>query len=177
MVKMVTPPGEVGKNASDFSLLGTDNLYYNLENSRGKNGLLVMFICNHCPYVQEIITELVSDATELLDCGVKSIAIMSNDVATYPQDSLENMRELANQRQFPFPYVIDKEQTVAKAYGAVCTPDFFAFDKDLQLQYRGRIGTKEQRELFEAMKNIALHGQYQGTQNPSEGCSIKWIGE
>ncbi len=177
MVKMITPPCDLGMPARDFNLLGTDSLQYNLEKSKGENGLLIMFICNHCPYVQDIINELILDTNELLEYGIKSIAIMPNDVKRYPQDSLDNMRELANQKKFPFPYVIDQEQNVAKEYGAVCTPDFFGFNKDLQLQYRGRIGTAQQRELFEAMKYISIHGKWQGPQNPSEGCSIKWAGE
>jgi len=141
-----------------------------------------MFICNHCPYVKAIRERLVRDTRELRDLGVNSVAIMSNDPSQYPEDSLENMRAIARLYDFPFPYLIDESQAVAKAYGAVCTPDFFGYNSSLELQYRGRFGAglKEpapagaERELFQAMVRIAETGQGPAEQVPGIGCSIKW---
>lgn len=178
MVKIVTPKVDLGFKAANFNLLGTDNLKHNLESSLGVNGLLVMFICNHCPYVQKIIDEIVVDTSELAQYGIGSIAVMPNDIMSYPQDSLDNMRNLSKQKGFGFPYVIDETQQVAKAYGAVCTPDFFGFNKNMQLRYRGCLRNPSDtsiRELFNAMVEIGKHGEYLGVQNPSEGCSIKWL--
>ena len=141
-----------------------------------------MFICNHCPYVKAIQERLVRDTRDLLDYGVKSVAIMPNDPADYPEDSFENMKKVAERYGYPFPYLIDETQEVARAYGAICTPDFFGYNADLQLQYRGRLDSSRRetapptarRELFEAMVQIARTGQGLKEQIPSMGCSIKW---
>lgn len=181
MVLMHTPAVEENWQAIDFSLLGTDGKTYSLANSRGEKGLLIMFICNHCPYVKSIMDKIIRDAADLRQYGVNTIAIMSNDPEEYPEDSFENMQKIAKEKHFPFPYVIDKTQEVAKAYGAVCTPDFFGFNADLRLEYRGRLdesGTNNlpnaPRELFEAMKQVAETGKAPKNQIASMGCSIKW---
>jgi hypothetical protein len=153
-----------------------------LEQCRGEKGLLVMFICNHCPYVKAIRDRLVRDTRELLQHGVNSVAIMANDPTDYPEDSFENMKIIAAQADFPFPYLLDETQAVAKAYGAVCTPDFFGYNADLKLQYRGRFDASRKetapadvrRDLFEAMLAVAQTGQGPADQIPSMGCSIKW---
>ncbi len=176
-----TPVGALGSPAPDFSLPGVDGKVWTLADIRGKNGLLVMFICNHCPYVKGARERIISDARELKDYGVNSIAIMSNDQTDYPEDSFDTMRRVAQEFKFPFPYVFDETQAVAKSYGAVCTPDFFGYNAQLKLQYRGRLdaGGKEaipgaRRELFEAMKAVSRTGQGPREQLPSMGCSIKW---
>lgn len=171
-----------GWKAAGFDLEGTDGRRHSLADVRGAKGTLVMFICNHCPYVQAVLDDIAKDARELAGHGVASIAIMPNDTTTYPADSFDNMKKLARDKNLPFPYVIDRSQQVARAYGAVCTPDFFGFNADLELQYRGRIydlrnlkpvpGAK--RELYEAMALIARTGKGPADQNPSIGCSIKW---
>ena len=177
-----TPVCEFGLPAVDFSLPGTDGKNWTLDECRGENGLLVMFICNHCPYVQAIMDRLVRDTNALKELGVNSVAIMSNDVNDYPEDAFDNMKRVAEQQQFSFPYLYDETQQVAQAYGAVCTPDFFGYNGDLQLQYRGRLdASKKQaaasdvrRDLFEAMKQVAETGHGPENQIPSMGCSIKW---
>ncbi len=177
-----SPVCELGRPAADFALPGIDGREWSLDDCRGPRGTLVMFICNHCPYVQAVQERLVRDTRELLDHGVKSVAIMPNDTTDYPEDSFENMQEIARRYGYPFPYLIDRAQTVARAYGAVCTPDFFGYDAALRLQYRGRLdaGRKEapspgaRRELFEALVQIARNGQGPAQQFPSMGCSIKW---
>ncbi len=182
MVSLETPVCDFGVPAVDFSLPGTDGKSWSLDNCKGKNGLLVMFICNHCPYVKAVRERIVRDTQELLGYGIKSVAIMSNDPLEYPEDGFENMRKVAREFGFSFPYVIDKTQGVAKAYGAVCTPDFFGYNADLQLQYRGRLDASRKetappevrRDLFEAMKMIAQTGSGPREQIPSMGCSIKW---
>ncbi len=181
MVLAETLVGDLGSPAPDFSLPAVDGKVWTLAAIRGKNGLLVMFICNHCPYVKAARERIIRDAGELKEYGVNSIAIMSNDPIDYPEDSFDNMRRVAALFKFPFPYVFDESQAVAKSYGAVCTPDFFGYNADLKLQYRGRLdaGGKEvipgaRRELFEAMKAIANSGQGPREQFPSMGCSIKW---
>lgn len=182
MVSLETPVCEFGLPAVDFSLPATDNKQWTLEDCRGENGLLVMFICNHCPYVQAILDRLVRDTLELKQYGINTVAIMSNDSADYPEDSFDNMQQIAAQNQFPFPYLFDETQQVAQAYGAVCTPDFFGYNKDLELQYRGRFDESKKlaaapdvrRDLFEAMKLIAQTGHGPEQQIPSMGCSIKW---
>ena len=182
MVSLETPVCDFGKDAIDFSLPGIDSRVWTLEACRGPQGLLVMFICNHCPYVQAIRERLVRDTLELREHGINSVAIMSNDSSLYPEDSFENMQALARQYDFPFPYLLDESQAVAKAYGAVCTPDFFGYNANLELQYRGRLdaaGPKsgddsQTRELFEAMKLVAETGNGTQHQVPSMGCSIKW---
>ena len=182
MVALETPVCEFGLPAVPFELEGTDGNPWNLESCRGANGLLVMFICNHCPFVKAVLDRIVRDARELKDYGIGSVAIMSNDSSVYTEDSFDNMRDLAERMAFPFPYIWDTDQTVAEKYGAVCTPDFFGYNAELQLQYRGRLdasGMKpapenSRRELFEAMKMIAQTGMGPTEQTPSIGCSIKW---
>jgi len=185
MVSLETPVCDFGKEAVAFSLPGVDGKTWSLQDCKGEHGLLVMFICNHCPYVKAVRDRIVRDAAELRDYGVNSVAIMSNDVALYEEDSFENMKIAAEQYQFGFPYLLDETQAVAKAYGAVCTPDFFGYNGQLQLQYRGRLdesrkqaASKEvRRDLFEAMVQVAKTGQGPAEQIPSMGCSIKWRGE
>jgi peroxiredoxin len=182
MVSLTTPVCDFGWQAVDFDLPGVDGKRYNLASARGPNGLLVMFICNHCPYVKAVLDRIVRDCRKLKDHGIGAIAIMSNDPTDYPEDSWDNMVRIARERDFPFPYVLDETQSVAKAYGAVCTPDFFGFNARLELQYRGRLDASRKeaapegarRELFEAMKQIAATGQGPREQIPSIGCSIKW---
>jgi len=183
MVSLETPVCEFGKPAIDFSLPGVDGKNWDLASAKGENGLLVMFICNHCPYVKAILDRIVRDTRELREIyGVNTIAIMANDPTLYEEDSFENMAVIARENAFPFPYVLDETQEIAKAYGAVCTPDFFGYNADLQLQYRGRLDeSKKQaasvdvrRDLFEAMKLVATTGNGSEDQIPSMGCSIKW---
>ena len=182
MVSLQTPICDFGWNAVDFDLPGVDGKRYGIADVRGEQGLLVMFICNHCPYVKAVRERIVRDCLELQGQGIGSIAVMSNDPADYPEDSFDNMRKVAQQFRYPFPYVWDESQDVAKAYGAVCTPDFFGFNAALELQYRGRLDAlrKEtapadvRRDLFEAMLQVARTGQGPLEQIPSIGCSIKW---
>jgi peroxiredoxin len=177
-----TPVCDFGQPAIDFSLPGTDGKIWTLEDCRGENGLLVMFICNHCPYVQAVLDRLVRDTRELKQYGINAVAIMANDVEDYPEDSFDNMQRIAKEQGFSFPYLYDESQQVAQAYGAVCTPDFFGYNKDLQLQYRGRLDASRKeaaaadvrRDLFEAMKQVAETGHGPENQIPSMGCSIKW---
>jgi peroxiredoxin len=185
MVSLETPICDFGWKAPGFSLEGTDAKTYSLEDVRGPNGLLVMFICNHCPYVKAILDRLVRDVKDLQDQGIGVIAVMSNDPTDYPEDSFDNMKTVAETNGFTFPYVIDPTQAVARAYGAVCTPDFFGFDKEMGLQYRGRLDssrkdpgpTDARRDLFEAMSEVAKTGRGPLEQIASMGCSIKWIEE
>ena len=182
MVSLETPVCEFGLPAVDFSLPGVDGKTWTLQDCRGERGLLVFFICNHCPYVKAILDRLIRDALELRGLGVNSVAIMSNDPSQYQEDSFENMQKLSAKLNFPFPYLLDETQEVAKAYGAVCTPDFFGYNADLKLQYRGRLDESRKqaaaedvrRDLFEAMKQVAETGQGPAEQIPSMGCSIKW---
>lgn len=182
MVSLETPVCEFDLPAIDFSLPGVDGQNWTLEQARGDKGLLVMFICNHCPYVKAIRDRLVRDTRELMDYGVNAVAIMSNDPAEYQEDSFDNMKRVAEEFEFPFPYLIDETQEVAKAYGAVCTPDFFGYNADLKLQYRGRLDASRKeaaapdvkRDLFDAMKQVAQTGHGPREQIPSMGCSIKW---
>ncbi len=183
MVRTETPICDFGQAAPAFRLPGVDGKIWSLNEASGKNGLLVMFICNHCPYVKAIRDRIIRDARELKDQGINTVAIMSNDPADYPEDSFDNMKKIAVELKFPFPYLYDESQDVAKAYGAVCTPDFFGYNKDLKLQYRGRLDESRKdavpnarRDLFEAMKQIAQTGQGPRDQIPSMGCSIKWKG-
>lgn len=177
-----TPVCDFGQPAIDFSLPGTDGKTYTLEDCRGKNGTLVMFICNHCPYVKAIQTHLARDCRDLLKLGVNSVAIMSNDTNDYPEDSFANMQKIATRFQYPFPYLLDATQEIARAYGAVCTPDFFGYNAELKLQYRGRLDASRTepaapdapRELFNAMQLIAASGQGPEKQITGLGCSIKW---
>ena len=182
MVSLETPVCEFGMPAIDFSLPGVDQQQWTLESCRGPRGLLVMFICNHCPYVKAILDRLVRDTRELRVLGVNSVAIMPNDPALYKEDSFENMQAVARSHDFPFPYLVDASQDVARAYGAICTPDFFGYNSELTLQYRGRLDASNTqvaasdtpRELFEAMRLVAETGQGPARQVPSIGCSIKW---
>jgi peroxiredoxin len=182
MVALNPPVCAFGQPAIDFELPGTDGRRYKLADCRGPNGLLVMFICNHCPYVKAIIDRLLRDCRELAGHGIGCVAIMSNDVAAYPEDAPEEMRRWATELAFPFPYLYDESQQVAQAYGAVCTPDFFGYNADLQLQYRGRLDASGRnpaaadvrRELFEALRGIAANGRGPAEQIASIGCSIKW---
>lgn len=182
MVALNPPACRFGWPAADFSLPGTDGRMHTLASCRGPRGLLVAFICNHCPYVQAILDRLVRDARELQAMGIGVVAISSNDVAAYPEDGPQQMRELADGKGFSFPYLFDESQAVARAYDAVCTPDFFGFNADLQLQYRGRLdasgrnaaATDVERELFLAMQQVALTGKGPERQQPSIGCSLKW---
>jgi peroxiredoxin len=184
MVSLQPPLCDFGWKAREFDLPGVDGKRYTLQNARGKNGLLVMFICNHCPYVKSIRERIVRDTRELLQYGVNSIAIMSNDPAEYAEDSFDNMRQVALQFDFPFPYVLDESQQIAKDYGAVCTPDFFGFNANFELQYRGRLDASRKdavadasRDLFNAMVQVAQTGQGPQEQIASMGYSIKWKNE
>jgi peroxiredoxin len=184
MVSLQPPLCDFGWKAREFDLPGVDGKRYNLSNARGKNGLLVMFICNHCPYVKSIRERIIRDTRELQQHGINSIAIMSNDPADYAEDSFENMKAVAQEFRYPFPYVLDETQQVAKDYGAVCTPDFFGFNAKLELQYRGRLDASRKeavadapRDLFNAMVQVARTGQGPREQIASMGCSIKWRGE
>jgi len=176
------PICDFGWPAPDFELPGIDGRSYRLSEIRGPNGTLVIFLCNHCPYVKAVADRLARDCAELAGHGIASIGVMSNDVVNYPADSPANMKIFAEQHGFPFPYVYDETQEVARAYGAVCTPDFFGFNAALALQYRGRldVGRTEppppgaRRELLEAMLEIARTGKGPQDQIPSVGCSIKW---
>ena len=171
----------VGWRAEDFALQGTDGKTYSLADIRGRNGTLVVFICNHCPYVKASIGRIVTEANALREIGIGTIAIMPNDTDAYPQDSFGNMKTFAAHHGFSFPYVIDATQDVAGAYGAQCTPDFFGFNAKGELQYRGRLDAQRmtpianaRRDLYEAMKQIAETGRGPKEQLPSMGCSIKW---
>jgi peroxiredoxin len=182
MVATETPPIEIGWQASEFELSGIDGNRYRLSEIKGSAGTIVMFICNHCPYVQAIADRIARDCEQLKSINVASIAVMPNDTDTYPADSLPRMKEFAEKHNFGFPYVIDETQAIARAYDAVCTPDFFGFDGDLQLQYRGRLDSSRnqpaaadaRRELYEAMVEISLAGKGPAQQSASIGCSIKW---
>ncbi|MBT8438135.1 MAG: thioredoxin family protein, partial [Gammaproteobacteria bacterium] len=166
----------------DFSLPGIDGRNWTLADCAGEKGLLVMFICNHCPYVKAIRDRLVRDTLELEQLGIISVAIMSNDPAMYEEDSFENMKKISDEFSFNFPYLLDESQQIAKTYGAVCTPDFFGYNANLELQYRGRLDESRKeaadpgvrRDLFEAMKQVAETGKGPKDQIPSMGCSIKW---
>lgn len=176
-----TPVCDFGWRAVDFRLRGVDGKTYSLADVRGPNGLLVMFICNHCPYVQAVIDRLVATAETLRAHGIGSIAIMSNDTVAYPADGFDRMVEFAKAHEFGFPYVIDETQDVARAYDAICTPDFFGFNADLALQYRGRLDASRKEavegaepDLLNAMMQVARTGQGPRDQIPNIGCSIKW---
>jgi len=168
--------------AVDFSLPATDGRTYALADVAGNNGTVVVFICNHCPYVKAVIDRLAADARTLMAEGIGFAAICSNDAASYAEDSFDNMKRFAKAHDLPFPYLHDEDQTVARAYGAVCTPDFFGFDSKGRLKYRGRLDEGRtgqphkgaRRELVEAMRAIATTGTAPGQQFPAMGCSIKW---
>lgn len=177
-----TPIADIGWRAEPFRLKGVDGRWHTLRELSGPRGTVVMFICNHCPYVKAVMPRILRDAHELLPLGVHLIAINANDDTAYPDDSFDRMKAVAKEWQFPFHYLHDSTQNVARAYDAVCTPDFFGFDADLRLQYRGRLDASRRdsaaedapRELFDAMRLIAHYGYGPGEQVPSMGCSIKW---
>ncbi len=185
MVSLQPPVCDFDKPAIDFALPGVDGKTWTLDSCKGEKGLLVMFICNHCPYVKSIRDRIVRDTSELRAMGVNAVAIMSNDPTDYEEDSFGNMKKIAEEFNYPFPYLLDDTQQIAKSYGAVCTPDFFGYNADLKLQYRGRLDESRKetaagsvrRDLFEAMKLVAETGKGPEEQIPSMGCSIKWIGE
>lgn len=176
-----TPICDFGWQAPDFKLKDPNGNEYSLSDSLGEKGLLIAFICNHCPYVQRIGERLAKDTSELMAEGINVLAIMSNDYTYVQDDSPENMLKFADHFGFEFPYLVDEDQSVGKAYNAVCTPDFFGFNKDGGLQYRGRLddarmddAPDRKRELVEAMRLIAETGEGPQSQTPSMGCSIKW---
>jgi peroxiredoxin len=181
MALVQNPVCEFGWKARDFALKGVDGRTYSLKDVRGEKGTLVVFLCNHCPYVRAVIDRLVEEVNALKPLGIGAIAIMPNDVTLSPGDSLANMKTFAREHDFTFPYVIDETQAVARDYGAVCTPDFFGFNAKDELQYRGRLDESKttlvkgaRRELYEAMKRIAETDEGPKDQIPSMGCSIKW---
>lgn len=177
-----TPICDFGWKAPDFTLPGIDGRDWSLADLKGTKGTLVMFICNHCPYVQAVADRLVRDARDLMARGIGVVAINANDTTAYPEDSPAHMKRFAAAHGFGFPYLFDESQQVARAYDAVCTPDFFGFDAALGLQYRGRLDASTKlattpdarRELFEAMLMVAETGHGPAEQIPSMGCSIKW---
>ena len=182
MVLTKTPICNFGEKANSFKLKGTDGKLHKLEDYFGKNGILIMFICNHCPYVKAVIEDIVSTCNALEKDGIKSLAIMSNDTINYPEDSFENMILFGKEHKFTFPYLIDDTQVVAKKYGAVCTPDFFGYNNKLELQYRGRIRelkdlkpvSNSESDLLKAMRLIIKTRKGPKNQIPSMGCNIKW---
>ena len=177
-----TPICDFGKKAEDFKLQSIDNKLISLDDIKGKNGTLIMFICNHCPYVKAVTKDIAEDTKKLKDLGINAVAICANDAENYPEDSFENMIEFAKKNQFGFPYLNDETQEIAKTYDAVCTPDFFGYNKDLELQYRGRLRELKnlvpvrsgESDLLVAMKQIAKTGKGPENQTPSAGCGIKW---
>ena len=177
-----TPICDFGKKAIPFELKSTDDKILKLEDMKGKNGTLIMFICNHCPYVKAVTKDIVEDCKKLKHLGVNSVAICANDAENYPEDSFDNMILFAKKNQFDFPYLVDETQEIARTYDAVCTPDFFGYNKELELQYRGRLRELKnlvpvrdgESDLFKAMKEISETGKGPEQQIPSAGCSIKW---
>ena len=177
-----TPICDFGQKAYNFELKSTDNKLISLSDIKGKNGTLIMFICNHCPYVKAVTKDIVEDCNDLQKIGINTVAICANDAQSYPEDSFEKMIEFAKKNNFNFPYLSDETQVIAKTYKAVCTPDFFGYNKDLELQYRGRlrelknlIPVREgESDLKKAMTLIAETGNGPKNQIPSAGCGIKW---
>ena len=178
-----TPICDFGKKAENFQLNSTDNKVISLKDIKGEKGTLIMFICNHCPYVKAVIKDIVQDCKKLALSGIKSVAICSNDVLNYPEDSFDKMINFAKENHFNFPYLIDETQQIAKAYDAVCTPDFFGYNNNLELQYRGRIRELKElmpvrsgdSDLLKAMQLVAQTGKGPEKQIPSMGCNIKWL--
>lgn len=178
----IPPLCDFGWKAPEFTLPATDGKTYSLTDIAGPNGTLIMFICNHCPYVLAVMDRMVRDAHALMDAGIGVAAICANDADMYPEDGFAPMKAMAERQGFRFPYLHDEDQSVARAYDAVCTPDFFGFDADLGLQYRGRLDESRarpaapdaRRDLYEAMVGVAETGKGPATQTPSMGCSIKW---
>ena len=183
MVLTKTPICNFGEKPHDYELKGIDGKNYKLKDCVGEKGTIIMFICNHCPYVKAIIEDLVKDTNDLINFGIKAVAIMSNDTKNYPEDSFENMKLFSKKYNFSFPYLIDETQEIAKKYGAVCTPDFFGYNSKLELQYRGRIRElkelkpvrKGESDLKRAMQIISETQKGPKEQIPSMGCNIKWI--
>jgi len=182
-----SPACEFGQNVLDFKLKNVDDKDCSLQECLGEKGILVAFICNHCSYVHNILDNLVKDCDTLQNFGINTVAINSNDPSQHPEESFENMKQFAAKHQFPFPYLVDDTQKIAKAYGAVCTPDFLGYNADGKLQYRGRLLSTEnkpvayeydepRRELYDAMKQIAETGKGPKQQYPNHGCPIKWKG-
>ncbi len=179
---LATPERDLDFQAPEFTLKDPSGRSYSMSEQMGENGLVVMFLCNHCPYVKAVAGRLAEDAAEMIAHGVNVLAIMSNDYGAYPDDSPEKMEAFAKAHRWPFPYLVDEDQSVAKAYGAVCTPDIFGFDKDGVLQYSGRLddagraseAPDRRKELVEAMLQVAKTGKGPREQVPSMGCSIKW---
>ncbi|MEP3431415.1 MAG: thioredoxin family protein [Roseibium sp.] len=176
-----TPLCDFGWKAPDFTLKDPDGASFKMSDHLGNKGLLIAFICNHCPYVIAVADRLAADASTLQDEGVNVLAVMSNDYRSYSADSPANMKKFAKEYSFPFPYLVDEDQSVGKAYGAICTPDFFGLNADGELQYRGRLddarmgdATNRTPELLSAMRQIAETGNGPKEQLPSMGCSIKW---
>ena len=178
-----TPICDFGQVAKNFELKSTSGETIKLNDDKGENGTLIMFICNHCPYVLAVIKDIIEDCKNLEELGIKTVAICSNDTVNYPEDSFEKMIKFHEDHKFNFPYLIDETQVVAKKYGAVCTPDFFGYNKNLELQYRGRIRELKnlkpvksgESDLFNAMKQISKTGKGPEEQAPSVGCGIKWL--
>ena len=177
----VPPICEFGWKAIDFSLKAIDEQTYSLKDVAGPKGTVIVFMCNHCPYVRSIASRLADEARALKDLGIGVAGINANDAAAYPEDSFENMKDFAREHRIEFPYLIDPTQETARAYDAICTPDFFGFNKDWELQYRGRLDESKttlvpnaRRELYEAMKAVAETGRGPEEQTASMGCSIKW---
>ena len=177
------PNNNLDMIAPSFNLINIDDNYINLQNSKGDNGTVIVFICNHCPYVKAVVKDIVNDVINLKGLGVETIAIMSNDTINFPDDSFDNMIKFSKINNFNFPYLIDETQDVAKKYGAVCTPDFFGYNNKLELNYRGRIKelknlkpvNTEESDLLSAMKMIVKTGSGPKKQIPSMGCNIKWV--
>ena len=177
-----TPICDFGKKAIPFELKSTDEKILKLDDIKGENGTLIMFICNHCPYVKAVTKDIVEDCNNLKKLGINSVAICSNDAVNYPEDSFENMIKFSKENQFGFPYLVDETQEIAKTYDAVCTPDFFGYNKDLELQYRGRVRELKKlvpvrdgdSDLLKAMIQIAETNKGPENQIPSAGCGIKW---
>jgi peroxiredoxin len=177
-----TPPiCNFGWKAPDFSLPATDGKTYALKDVAGPKGTVIVFICNHCPYVKSVVSRLVRDATDFKAAGIGFAAICSNDAKTHPEDSFDNMKAFATKNGFTFPYLHDESQKIAQAYDAVCTPDFYGFNSKLELQYRGRLDESKttlvpnaRRGLYEAMMEVARTGAGPRDQIASMGCSIKW---
>ena len=178
-----TPVCDFGKKAEDFKLKSINNELISLNEIKGEKATLIMFICNHCPYVIAVIKDIIEDYKNLKELGIKAVAICSNDSINYPEDSFDKMIKFHKDHNFNFPYLIDETQKIAKSYGAVCTPDFFGYNKNLELQYRGRIRELKnlkpveigESDLFKAMKQIAETGNGPKNQIPSMGCGIKWL--
>ena len=178
-----TPICDFGNKAHDFKLKSINNKIISLNDVKGKNGTLIMFICNHCPYVKAITKDIVEDCNEFKKIGINSVAICANDSVNYPEDSFEKMIEFAEKNKFNFHYLIDETQEIAKKYKAVCTPDFFGYNKNLELQYRGRIRELKnlkpvragESDLYKAMKQVSETDKGPENQIPSAGCSIKWL--